>query len=1544
MFKKAILSILLLICMCSSAQAAYVTESVKYSIEHGTYTNISVNRLSANQIDANKINVSTLTSVQINTTNMVVSSMTVNQMNVGTMTATQVNAPQGNFDQVNSTQINVNNINLNGHNYTFIPIGNNTSLFYLTKDTADITTFKYLDSSNPQPEAFTVVFSTADSGNFVIQSWITQLNSPNTILIPQGIWHQHIHAQKSGFFSVFGDINLTFEGIKISSDGIITSLFTSAPSISLTGSMAEYDLSAAMYDIQLSTTDRIGFRLIANCSGILGWNWVTVEGGDNTESRLDIPTILGGESIFTTINTEIANRLTGDTNLDNSKVPYVGATNNVDVGTHTINANIITSSGNFNIGSLDTFGNRQVWFQGDSINNSKLRLGSSRADGDAINIPTQGIVAYGANTYGEFPDAITSKYAYLRLKHNRVGLFNSNLAYTGYLFKVETLTDEFYLKTDSGTMVLSITRNTNPPIMNFYGNINSNISTATFAYNASTSNYAGNAGAVGGNTYDVISTSIAIETAARLVQGSNRYSGVKVYPELIDNEDGSISISSSGVYGLYMNSIGSGPVVQVIVPSSATFVLTDQILSCVCIQFVSEGIGQFTVGPATLTNFNKAVLARIYREGNELHIISWDEYGNALAEKIQDRFVATEPFQRENGLNLSEASTGTVVISAGYVWHGIVREYLSAFNSSINRLNLYYHLGGTWTHDVSTKTYNNLYYDDGNNLVELLPNKYTVNWIYRGVEISSHAYIVLGNIEYLTVTAAQDALLPIDLPSIMQTNILVGRIIVQKGATSGLVESAFSNVFIAGNVINHNDTLNIQGGASGDYQHLTSAQVANLTQLSIDTPTIASNVAIVANNLALSSTTLQGNINGKVPYTGAIGSIDLGNYGITSSSLTISSTSTYTATLSRTNSSFDLKNQSYRLPSTSPGLQFTRSNGSYVSGVGTNIYFSTGCTMEVAMYPTQAWDTSQSSLGNTIFRKAGSGATSGFFQLSMGKWSGALSSVFFITTSSGLATINKNIVPSTGTWSRFTATWDGATVTLYIGTTSIHTALVGGMAAINSNLFYLNDPSASDNSNVKLDEVKIYNYCKTLSQLQAETSTEITDGGLVLYWKLDENTGLTTADSSNSNITGTLSPVVTPPTWTTGYGVYPLTLYNSNIASSKDNVPNPTLELGDGNQDMWLYGKSINFVIGGTTEAVVDTVNNQSVGGTKTLLNDLIISSNVYITGAASKLSYGSLTPSADVYFKHEDDRFVSDTTMNIYFLAFNATAASCPKLNLVHARGTEDLPTVTLAGDELGELNFLCRNSNNFWIGGASVKAYSLTNQSATSSDGYLQFWTTPTGSYNQLCRMTIRENGYVGVNSTAPVAMFNVNNGSVAITGTNANISVDGNTHLGYGTTDYINVTSSGITTFVGTACIPYASMYADDISSVTIIVVAGGHYPVTGGLTAGRMYGFTFVGSSYVVCNIKGMYLVNWGLSITCTAANQTVEGCVMINSTSQFNTVGAGEVVIANKNIEVGGSGIIALNVGDTVRFCLENETGTNDITVTHANMTLVQIGG
>ena len=301
----------------------------------------------------------------------------------------------------------------------------------------------------------------------------------------------------------------------------------------------------------------------------------------------------------------------------------------------------------------------------------------------------------------------------------------------------------------------------------------------------------------------------------------------------VSNGNGSVTLPTVQV-ALYNNSSYTEPVQVYTVTSGITgsggiTSLTDNDTNYVYIEYNN---GSPRWGVSTDNSFINGsdidLCYLIYRAGNFVHVLDFGNEGAGLSNKISNRLVATQRFARESGFSLGLSGvTGVVTLTSGVAWNGTNRQSLVAVNSQDDVFFKSFHSGGTWVYTTTGDTLNNTFYDDGTNVVSATASKYLVNWYFRGQEVNDHLYEVYGTDQYDSVAEAQLSVEP-SLPELVTSHaFLTGRIIVQVGATTGLVESAFVQVFQSTQVTSHNDLNSIQGGSAGQYYHLTSSEYSN---------------------------------------------------------------------------------------------------------------------------------------------------------------------------------------------------------------------------------------------------------------------------------------------------------------------------------------------------------------------------------------------------------------------------------------------------------------------------------------------------------------------------------------------------------------------------------------------------------------------------------------------------------------------------------------------------------------------------------------------
>jgi hypothetical protein len=322
-----------------------------------------------------------------------------------------------------------------------------------------------------------------------------------------------------------------------------------------------------------------------------------------------------------------------------------------------------------------------------------------------------------------------------------------------------------------------------------------------------------------------------IQAALQQLNDNYYFSGVYVAPSIVDNGDGSVTLSD-GEYCLCTDLLGCSAIKKYSI-AGRTFVLEDNATNYVVAGYNDGDPCLCVVQDRLLIDMiTRVPVYTIYRQGTRLSTLWWDHSARQLANKWDVRMVRTERFKRESGFNLGVGDSQNITISAGYIWYGAIRQTLPAIDSATDLVLLHYHTAeGLWT-DAAITEFDNSHYDEGTGLETTTPNRYVINWVYRSAGEVSTAFVVVGTTPYLErdVAAAQP---PDDLPDeITKFSFLVGRIVVQSGATTPYsTDSAFAISFTPSNVANHNVLDSLQGGDTEEYYHLTETQHTALTTI-----------------------------------------------------------------------------------------------------------------------------------------------------------------------------------------------------------------------------------------------------------------------------------------------------------------------------------------------------------------------------------------------------------------------------------------------------------------------------------------------------------------------------------------------------------------------------------------------------------------------------------------------------------------------------------------------------------------------------------------
>lgn len=230
---------------------------------------------------------------------------------------------------------------------------------------------------------------------------------------------------------------------------------------------------------------------------------------------------------------------------------------------------------------------------------------------------------------------------------------------------------------------------------------------------------------------------------------------------------------------------------------------------------------------------NQVCLYMVYKDvfDNTWNYLSYGAKGSGLPNKIIDSILDTETFRVASNGNpkLTEDGARNITVSACSVMFGITKINVPAFNSTNDTLYQYTKSSGVWTSQAVAQ-YNNTHYNGPSGPLLMNIGKYSVRWFYTVVDSYPQVYYTLGTSAYDSITQAQMEDPPDYLPPNMSsTSFLIGRIIIGQGANSGLVEGAFGKFPFKPMSSNHNSLDGLQGGAYGEYYHLTTSAYNQLT-------------------------------------------------------------------------------------------------------------------------------------------------------------------------------------------------------------------------------------------------------------------------------------------------------------------------------------------------------------------------------------------------------------------------------------------------------------------------------------------------------------------------------------------------------------------------------------------------------------------------------------------------------------------------------------------------------------------------------------------
>lgn len=246
------------------------------------------------------------------------------------------------------------------------------------------------------------------------------------------------------------------------------------------------------------------------------------------------------------------------------------------------------------------------------------------------------------------------------------------------------------------------------------------------------------------------------------------------------------------------------PINLINIPAVTNFALSDHAANYVYADW-NAGVPQFkvTTVSTSVLGLSRADAWVIAREGNILWILDSRAQNVDIANKVNIRNIAVEPFRHEQDSYVITASTTgvrTIMGPATAYWRGMTRITSPAFDTGLtSTFTTAYtsNSGTTWTYTSSQTQIDNTQYNNiASGLSSLSTGNYGVNWVYMMNNNPSTLMVVFGQGDY-TKAQAFSTQSPTIVPNIVKgVGVLIGRVIVLNGdSVLTNVTSNFTTIF-----------------------------------------------------------------------------------------------------------------------------------------------------------------------------------------------------------------------------------------------------------------------------------------------------------------------------------------------------------------------------------------------------------------------------------------------------------------------------------------------------------------------------------------------------------------------------------------------------------------------------------------------------------------------------------------------------------------------------------------------------------------------------
>lgn len=229
----------------------------------------------------------------------------------------------------------------------------------------------------------------------------------------------------------------------------------------------------------------------------------------------------------------------------------------------------------------------------------------------------------------------------------------------------------------------------------------------------------------------------------------------------------------------------------------------------------------------------------------------------------------------------------------------------------------------------------------------------------------------------------------------------------------------------------------------------------------------------------------------------------------------------------------------------------------------------------------------------------------------------------------------------------------------------------------------------------------------------------------------------------------------------------------------------------------------------------------------------VVTAAGVAIVGDTTSRTIGGITTSLVQVSSVDNNGFSAGLSAIAWANAATDSLLAAPVVSLSRsASANTGTNTSVVANNALGSITFQGADGTGF-IRGARIAAYVDGTPGTNDMPGRLVFSTTADGAADSTDRMTIKANGYVGINTSNPTQALSVNGG----VGFNIPVTVTAATYTVDATDNFIIANRAGTVTLTLPAAASYAGriLFIKTVQAQAVASASSNVVPVTG-TTAG------------------------------------------------------------------------------------------------------------